>query len=287
MSTRSKDDADRIVDEFCRAHAPQLFSYCRALLRAGDCHQDADDLVQEVFSVAIRKMFHAEPDGTGQALWLAALPPGAQYMWLRKTADNLNHARIRARWRDMVLPVALSPALDGLAIRLAGMAAEQQSPDQAVDDIALHEVLQHLPRQMRAVVELLLFEQFTPLEICAELGVDSGYVSLALAHSMPLLLEIYPHLARRWWTGEFDRWQPPKPVSALDHAVRRLTLRRREVVERYAEGKSHAQIAAELRISPGCVRVHLHNAVADLMQALDADRDAVLAQLHASARVAA
>jgi DNA-binding CsgD family transcriptional regulator len=66
---------------------------------------------------------------------------------------------------------------------------------------------------------------------------------------------LLPYLKRLRQRSASRRHEPAPPLNGID----RLTSREREILRRVAEGRTNAEVAALLRISPQTVRKHLEN----------------------------
>lgn len=161
------------LDAFYRAHARSVLAWS---IRLGGPHIDAEDVAQDVFAVAFRRIgsFRGE---SRLSTWLFSI-----------TRNVVYNARRRAKLRRMVAlenvpePVSSAPGADQQVERLQQRRQVQEALDQ-------------LNRQQREVLVLMDLESRTAPEVSEMLGIPPGTVYSRL------------HYARKAFSKVLDRME--------------------------------------------------------------------------------
>jgi RNA polymerase sigma-70 factor (ECF subfamily) len=130
--------------------------------------REAEDLVHDVFLEAWHRARYYDASRGSVRAWLM----------LRLRSRALDRKRVlRRRGASVALDEEKSPLVS----------ASDHAAGSGVDAARLHTVLQTLPLEQRAIVELSYFEGRTHVEIAAELAVPVGTVKSRMARAISLL----------------------------------------------------------------------------------------------------
>jgi RNA polymerase sigma factor (sigma-70 family) len=241
-------------------HAPRLRRRLKIKWRLPDYL--AQDVVQDTFLHGARSLHQLQDEEKAGA-------------WLTTIADRqamVVHRRFLAPARHEVLA--------GDAEEVESKARVPVTADHAgtvVDAMVLSKAIEALPERLREVLTLHYLEGLS----FAEIG-HVMHCNQSTAHH--LLASARHRLLRQ--LGGFESPRPPEPrplklETQVQQAMRRLPARRREVLERHVFRKMKpTKIAADLDITPGCARVHLHLAYKELASLLGVpDYRTVISQL--------
>jgi len=169
-----------------KLYAPLVYRWCK---RAGMGYHDIENLSQEVFTIAYRKLdrFQKESDSDSFRGWLYTLVRNKRIDWLRKHQNDAD-------------------AVGGSQV----MMLQQQIPDETWEDCEeLDEVEQEElflfnqaiqlirqefgPRDQR-IIEALLCENQDPREIAAQLGISRNTIYIVKSRVMRRLREEFADL---------------------------------------------------------------------------------------------
>lgn len=237
---------DEAFDQLYLHHAPRIRR--RLNVRWGLSHEIAQDVLQETFLRGARDLHKiADPNKFGS--------------WLTTIADR----QAMATWGSAEVPTGGPDELESQARPTPS--ADHSS--EVVDTLVLRKAIEALPSHLRAVVDLHYTRNLTITEVSDVLDCTPTAVR-ALLSAARKRLAVELAIFR-------DEPQPERPAAPLmpeqyERAMRRLTPRRREVLERYVYRRmTPAQIAEDLSLTQGCVRVHLHLAHKELASLLEID----------------
>jgi RNA polymerase sigma-70 factor, ECF subfamily len=156
---------EQALVELVQICTPWLLGVAQAMLSERD---DAEEVVQEAFMIAWRRMDLFDGQGGG------LLP------WLLRIVRNRSIDRLRARKRR---------SLKGQRVRAYSLPEEGLSPPAEVDEARLpgwhvheqvHASLRELPGEQREVVQLVYFEGLTHSEAARRLEIPLGTVKTRL-----------------------------------------------------------------------------------------------------------
>jgi RNA polymerase sigma-70 factor (ECF subfamily) len=174
-SDLSRDELAPDVGALFRSHERRVMRWA---MRLGGPGIDAEDVVQDVFLVAKRRLSSVE--GPGQ---IAA--------WLFRTTERI----VLAARRKQRLRRWLSRSADGAA---AGVGAPRLTPGEALErerEIAeVYRVLDRLPERQRRVLILFELEGLATQEIGELVGARVGTVRVLLFRARARFLEEYQRL---------------------------------------------------------------------------------------------
>lgn len=171
---RSKDDISRDspVARLYEIHAPAIFAYLRRQISS---HEDAEDLLVEVFVAAVEARAFEQMGEKEQVAWL----------W-RVTRNKVIDAYRRSRLRQ---GVALEPFADVF------YDDDERAPEQVAllrEEYAhLHAHLEKLSPIQREAVRLRFANGLRSTEIAAVLGKREGAVRVLLSRALNFLRTIY------------------------------------------------------------------------------------------------
>ena len=160
-------------DELVRMHVGRVWRVVWKILRH---HEDAEDVVQEVFMAARQALegYRSEASFT---------------TWLHRIAVNkaLNHrARASERLRRAAVPLA-GEEPDGEGARAKELASEEPSALQRLEESELAQrlatCLEALPREWRALLALRIDEELSYAEIASATGTAIGTVRSRLSRA--------------------------------------------------------------------------------------------------------
>lgn len=149
------------LDAFYRRHRPAVL---RWVIRLGGPLLDPEDVAQDVFSVAFRRIGTLRP-GTSEQAWL--------YGVARRVVAN---ARRRAAFRRVIGLHTLAPVPD------PGPGVEEEV-ELLWRRRRIHEALEELDARKREVLVLMDLEQHTAPEVARLLGIAVGTVYSRLHHA--------------------------------------------------------------------------------------------------------
>jgi RNA polymerase sigma-70 factor (ECF subfamily) len=240
----------------------------RFIRRLGIDADDAHDVLQETMFTAFRH--------------LPKLEPRQVEAWMRSTARNL----VMREWRrDRRSPDTV--ASEDIVYYVDAVEAVPDITDEVAHAVSLRPVISGLPHQLRRVLELQI-EGLTAAETGALLNMPPHQVQNAVRAVAWRLAPLYPERAaalraRATATGEVfeEFYAQGKAADRYAAALHALSNRRREVIERYVyRAMKPREIAAELRITPGNARAHLHYAFRDLESRLGLGRQEIVMELR-------
>ncbi|KOV80564.1 sigma-70 family RNA polymerase sigma factor [Nocardia sp. NRRL S-836] len=228
----------------------------------------AEDAAQEAF-VAAWEGFHRIIDVR------STLP------WLYTTAWRAA-MRAEKRGRDPI-PVGVRSALEEVTPPL------HDHSSRIADSIALREAVERLPPGAREILILIMDEGLTAGEAADLMRISRitvrGYLRVAASRLALQLPEVAAEVRAQ------AKLTPPRvPAKSsitasmnFDQQLGSLSNRRREVLERYIyRGLMPYEIAGELRITPGCARVHVSLGLTDLAKRLGISRNSLVDQIRAA-----
>jgi DNA-binding NarL/FixJ family response regulator len=150
---------------------------------------------------------------------------------------------------DLVLMDIRMPRMDGLAAT-ESLRARDDAPDVIV--LTTFDADEHILRALRAGASGFLLKDTPPEEIVAAIRkVAAGELMLS------------PQITRRLVEHVADSGGEARRARARD-ALEQLTEREREVARALGEGKSNAEIAAELYMSVATVKAHVSSLLSKL-----------------------
>jgi len=169
-----------------------------------------------------------------------------------EAADGDEAVRLARTHRpDLVLMDIRMPGTDGLAATSA-ICADPELRDTRVLILTTFEIDEYVAQALRAGASGFLGKDVTADALLA------GVRTVAAGESL-----LSP-LATRTVISRFLATPAPGGPVALPGDLAPLTAREREVMARVAEGRSNAEIAEKLVVSPLTVRTHVHRAMTKL-----------------------
>jgi len=165
---------DPAFGRFYRQHHPEVLAYCRRRLSP----HAAEDASAEVFAVAWRK-WASVPQGADALPWLYGV---AHREVMHQWRSAFRYRRLADRLRRLAEPRALGP--DHVVLR--GVEAE-----------LARQALMLLREGDQEILRLALWEELTPPEIAAVLGVNEQAVAMRFARAKRRVGEKYRALEAR------------------------------------------------------------------------------------------
>jgi RNA polymerase sigma factor (sigma-70 family) len=163
------EDVSAVVEEF----AKRLYGFARALIKTRDeIDVTAEDLVNTTFLKACTKGHTLRGDDPLPWLWAVLRNHAIDTFRARKRLISADGIRRRADGADdtwSVVEVAL-------AKKAGATSGTEEIALRAAETTALREAIARLPRKMRGVIRLHIYEHKTVAEVSAEMGISEQTV---------------------------------------------------------------------------------------------------------------
>jgi len=183
---KARQHDEQAWESIVKLYAPLVYRWCK---RAGMSYHDIENLSQEVFTIAYRKLdrFQKLSESDSFRGWLYTLVRNKRIDWLRKQKNQVD-------------------AVGGSRI----MRMQQQIPDETFEESdemeasdeedlflfnqALQLIRQEFGTRDQRIIELLLCENEDPLKIALELGVSRNTIYIVKSRVMRRLREEFAGL---------------------------------------------------------------------------------------------